>query len=1476
MDNKRIQNIINYPSNLERVKQHGVFDKNKRTTLKNFGQVQESDLFSYPSKYSMSLSVFVDTQVIGSTSHLYTAYPTDLWHGDASNIEPLEGCFLGYQNDNPRINFASLLNLPEFTAQLYKDLSFPTLIDKSFFYFLHALPLNPPVPMLNLVTSAANEVFEKEGVYNPNPALLFKNNAGIYSIPDAYMWWLGGIDKYRDYDTNTFTQLPSVTFTYNNGGRSDVIFAIDPNQKDTKFFQISAAYGMQVNINKFKKPTKFNSSTTVGVILNNSSPTPVTENYSVDPLNGFGNYQDLFNLIHKSVYGLTLPPEQNLLMWNIDNKMRTFPTYSYPIGDNNEITLYATYNVNTYINDNKNNGQETRLKYVTDTTNVSSQQTFFDAYSSVWDFIYFHVTDDQPNALTYDEIKTKIITYYNSIQLTSLQILQMRNSFFGNTNTVENNLKQYANDNPIVEKYQLFQKNSILDVYIDLIALQVFEFIENVDPIKQMDLDFKSTHFIQNSSFTCVLYPSGGGVAGLQYIMEQYKNVNNNLSSYLRDKERSQDFLFNVINIILNSARFVWRRCPFVGDTTIPRKNGLSSVNPSGGGAVLSKLGSEFLYSNDPTVPRQNALYMLDSYRNDRKTAFNNSTQLKYNDAIDYIGSGVMDICRDKYDGMVNSSRAWDILKSILIVDKTNFSSLTIDDVTYNVEEQIEFLTKYNVLFTQQFQSGDNFITSNGIQKKQNICKVMNASLTQAQSNKIKYVVSQLMKGRTLLNVGSVFDYGSVTYQNQVIENKFSEAMVNDVLNIVDNGEFIKTCLFGKQVVAPAASANEDVDDLYLKYYMRGNITKNELLMAADNFFILIDVAPNKATIKIAKDFFMLYLAAGGSQGNGLTKLVETVRNWLTQSNRHIEACLTGINNYLEESTTEVKNTILEKNQTEQKSDYNIMKRQTYYNIKTLFDNWIRVKDGKTELVYTQDKIIDQNSIPPDSTAFFNRFKFVDRANRDIGQNMLINIEWLRTFYENNYGYNGVNVNISLYSFLSELAKQHGSLIHALPSFINFGAGEFGTEEGSKYAGDLFGTFDYVDITDSSPKFLFQFIGNTNTILNTESNKNVRSASKSYSLKSKKNNLASNFTSNLGDGVRQPTDLLEPDASGMAFIVDFGEQHQQIFSNLQIDQSEFQNTEEWYKAITSFTKNQAQTQGGNLFSLYTERSYTAQVDSLGNLMIQPLMFFELANIPMFYGTYWITNVKHSITPNDIKTTFKGVRQPMAVLPSRGDVLLELSQFNINSLLGKDTVSTTTTSNSGGGKSGGGRGSADTAGGGYAPVSAKLLTEQKREFVQDLYKYAMISEATDGISAVFTLAQAALESGWGKSAPGNMYFGIKADSKWTGEKQLLKTTEILKTNDVKFPEIISIEKLPSGKYKYVVRTWFRKYSSPAESFIDHGKFFSDNSGRYGVALTMKNDPYKFATAIAQAGYATATSYASTLHDMINQVTAILNT
>lgn len=160
----------------------------------------------------------------------------------------------------------------------------------------------------------------------------------------------------------------------------------------------------------------------------------------------------------------------------------------------------------------------------------------------------------------------------------------------------------------------------------------------------------------------------------------------------------------------------------------------------------------------------------------------------------------------------------------------------------------------------------------------------------------------------------------------------------------------------------------------------------------------------------------------------------------------------------------------------------------------------------------------------------------------------------------------------------------------------------------------------------------------------------------------------------------------------------------------------------------------------------------------------------------------------------------------------------------------------------------------------------------KEFIKQYKPFALETERKTGISHLFILAQAALETGWAKSVPGNMFFGVKAGKDTpANKKQLLTTTEILSGPNLKhlFPLVISVKMLSSGKYKYEVKDWFRKYDTPEECFTDHAQFFFKNK-RYAKALLVRSDPYKFAEEVAKAGYATAINYADSLKKVIKTI------
>jgi len=160
----------------------------------------------------------------------------------------------------------------------------------------------------------------------------------------------------------------------------------------------------------------------------------------------------------------------------------------------------------------------------------------------------------------------------------------------------------------------------------------------------------------------------------------------------------------------------------------------------------------------------------------------------------------------------------------------------------------------------------------------------------------------------------------------------------------------------------------------------------------------------------------------------------------------------------------------------------------------------------------------------------------------------------------------------------------------------------------------------------------------------------------------------------------------------------------------------------------------------------------------------------------------------------------------------------------------------------------------------------------KDFVAAYLPFAQATQKKTGISAVAILAQAALESGWGEKAPGNMFFGIKAKlSLPASRRQLITTTEYLDSPNQErlFPEVLSVKQVGPKRWKYVVKDWFRKYKSPEGSFNDHAQFFLTNK-RYAEALKVGNDPVAFFREIAKAGYATSPAY----FDLLLQVARMI--
>lgn len=135
-----------------------------------------------------------------------------------------------------------------------------------------------------------------------------------------------------------------------------------------------------------------------------------------------------------------------------------------------------------------------------------------------------------------------------------------------------------------------------------------------------------------------------------------------------------------------------------------------------------------------------------------------------------------------------------------------------------------------------------------------------------------------------------------------------------------------------------------------------------------------------------------------------------------------------------------------------------------------------------------------------------------------------------------------------------------------------------------------------------------------------------------------------------------------------------------------------------------------------------------------------------------------------------------------------------------------------------------------------------------DFISLLTPGAQAAQVDTKVPASVTVAQAALESGWGEHAPGKNLFGIKATPDWTGPVTIKKTRECIK-----------------GKW-IVIDARFRAYNDWAGSIHDHAQFLVENP-RYAPAFQHTDNGCDFAMALAGAGYATDPDYGKKLISLI---------
>lgn len=138
---------------------------------------------------------------------------------------------------------------------------------------------------------------------------------------------------------------------------------------------------------------------------------------------------------------------------------------------------------------------------------------------------------------------------------------------------------------------------------------------------------------------------------------------------------------------------------------------------------------------------------------------------------------------------------------------------------------------------------------------------------------------------------------------------------------------------------------------------------------------------------------------------------------------------------------------------------------------------------------------------------------------------------------------------------------------------------------------------------------------------------------------------------------------------------------------------------------------------------------------------------------------------------------------------------------------------------------------------------------QQEFIEMLMPYALEASKQTGVDPRIIIAQSAQETGWGRSAPNNNYFGIKSHGQSGGGT--FATTEFVNGKPV------------------TIQDSFRGYASPGESVMGYADFINTNP-RYGNFKGAGDLDSQLAE-LQRSGYATDPNYSNSVGSIAKGIT-----
>ena len=289
----------------------------------------------------------------------------------------------------------------------------------------------------------------------------------------------------------------------------------------------------------------------------------------------------------------------------------------------------------------------------------------------------------------------------------------------------------------------------------------------------------------------------------------------------------------------------------------------------------------------------------------------------------------------------------------------------------------------------------------------------------------------------------------------------------------------------------------------------------------------------------------------------------------------------------------------------------------TYKYFGQLWDRWIINKEYNGYDAWTLERVFDEKS---------GRIHFIDSSYNSIGNLALVDlaklVELLQTCKQQG------QMNLPFLSFLSYFYRDNHCTLYNIQNFYN--------NQDAKNVSEIFTPIPYMDIQWNEVKH------NSDIVV-------MYTYQLSESLED-----SFNIVPESHESLPAQLQMVSGNYHIPAIGVTYGAQNQNYFIDINVStntptvteqtlQSLMKIADENSRTASQDTGAKIRTYGQDTWQIYGNYAYECTVKMLGCPWIQPLMYFQLLNVPLFRGAYIIQKVEHSLQNGQMFTTFSGMR-----------------------------------------------------------------------------------------------------------------------------------------------------------------------------------------------------------------------------------------